>query len=42
MKGYQKIINLLGNSQNPPYKFKAKNWTEINRVEPVPPKVQLN
>ena len=27
---YQKIINLLGNTSNQPYKFKTKNWIEIN------------
>ena len=27
---YQKIINLLGNTKNQPYKFRTKNWVEIN------------
>ena len=27
---YQKIINLLDNTPNQTYKFKAKNWVEIN------------
>ena len=27
---YQKIINLLDNMSNQPYKFKTKNWIEIN------------
>ena len=27
---YQKIINLLDNTLNQPYKFRAKNWVEIN------------
>ena len=27
---YQKIINLLDNTSNQPYKFKTKNWIEIN------------
>ena len=27
---YQKIINLLGNTQDQPSKFKTKNWVEIN------------
>ena len=27
---YQKITNLLGNASNQPYKFKTKNWVEIN------------
>ena len=30
--GYQKIINLLNNTQNQPYKFRIKNWAEINDV----------
>ena len=28
--GYQKIINLLGNTPNQPTKFRVKNWVEIN------------
>ena len=27
---YQKIINLLDNTPNQPYKFRTKNWIEIN------------
>ena len=27
---YQKIINLVGNTQDQPSKFKTKNWVEIN------------
>ena len=27
---YQKIINLLDNTPNQPFKFKKKNWVEIN------------
>ena len=27
---YQKRINLLGNTQNQPTKFRTKNWVEIN------------
>ena len=27
---YQKIINLLGNTPNPPTKLRTKNWVEIN------------
>ena len=27
---YQKIINLLNNTQNEPSKFRTKNWVEIN------------
>ena len=27
---YQKIINLLDNTLNQPYKFRAQNWVEIN------------
>ena len=27
---YQKRINLLGNTQNEPSKFRTKNWVEIN------------
>ena len=27
---YQKVINLLDNTPNQTYKFKAKNWVEIN------------
>ena len=27
---YQKIINLSDNTQNQPFKFKTKNWDEIN------------
>ena len=27
---YQKIINLLGNTPNQPFKFRTKNWVEIN------------
>ena len=26
---YQKIINLLDNTQNQPSKFRTKNWVEI-------------
>ena len=28
--GYQKIINLLGNTPNQLSKFRTKNWIEIN------------
>ena len=28
---YQKIIDLLDNTSNQPYKFKTRNWVEINR-----------
>ena len=28
--GYQKIINLLHNTPNQPFKFKRKNWVETN------------
>ena len=27
---YQKIINLLDNTQNQPTKFRTNNWVEIN------------
>ena len=27
---YQKIINLLDNAPNQPFKFRTKNWVEIN------------
>ena len=27
---YQKIINLLGNTLNQPFKFRTINWIEIN------------
>ena len=27
---YQKVINLLENTPNQPYKFRTKNWVEIN------------
>ena len=27
---YQKIITLLNNTTNEPYKFRGKNWTEVN------------
>ena len=27
---YQKIINLLENTPNPPSKFSTNNWVEIN------------
>ena len=27
---YQKSINLLDNTPNQPYKFKTKNWVEID------------
>ena len=27
---YQKIINLLDNTPNQPFKFKKTNWVEIN------------
>ena len=27
---YQKIVNLLGNASNQPYKFRTKNWIETN------------
>ena len=27
---YQKIINLLDNKANEPYKFRTRNWVEIN------------
>ena len=27
---YQKIINLLGNTQNESSKFRTRNWVEIN------------
>ena len=28
--GFQKIINLLGDTKNQPSKSRAKNWVEIN------------
>ena len=28
--GYQKIINLLDNTNNQPSKFKTKNWVDLN------------
>ena len=28
--GYQKVVNLLGNTPNQPSKFKTKDWVEIN------------
>ena len=28
--GYQKVINLLGNTPNQLLKFRTKNWIEIN------------
>ena len=27
---YQNIINLLDNTSNHPFKFRTKNWVEIN------------
>ena len=27
---YQKMINLLDNASNQPFKFRTKNWIEIN------------
>ena len=27
---YQKLINLLHNAQDQPFKFKTRNWVEIN------------
>ena len=27
---YQKITNLLDNTPNQPFKFRTKNWVEIN------------
>ena len=27
---YQKIMNLLDNTPNQPFKFRTKNWVEIN------------
>ena len=27
---YQKIMDLLGNTRNEPFKFKTKNWFETN------------
>ena len=27
---YQKIINLLDDTMNEPFKFKTRNWVEIN------------
>ena len=27
---YQKIANLLNDESNKPYKFRTKNWVEIN------------
>ena len=27
---YQKMINLLDNASNQPFKFRTKNWVEIN------------
>ena len=27
---YQKIINLLDNTSNQPFKFRTKNWVELN------------
>ena len=29
---YQKIINLLDNTSNQPFKFRTKNWVEINEA----------
>ena len=28
---YQKIIILLDNAKNHPYKFRTRNWVEINK-----------
>ena len=28
--GYQKVINLFENTSNQPYKFRTRNWVEIN------------
>ena len=30
---YQKIINLLDNTLNQPFKFRTKNWVEVNDDE---------
>ena len=30
---YQKIINLIDNESNQPFKFRTKNWVEINNEE---------
>ena len=27
---YQKVINLFENTSNQPYKFRTRNWVEIN------------
>ena len=27
---YQKIVNLLDNASNQPFKFRTRNWVEIN------------
>ena len=27
---YQKIMNLLNNTSNQPFRFRRKNWVEIN------------
>ena len=27
---YQKIVNLIDDTSNQPYKFRTKNWVEIN------------
>ena len=27
---YQKVINLVDNTSNQPFKFRTKNWVEIN------------
>ena len=41
---YQKMINLLDNTQNQPTKFRTKNWVEINdnHAERITPIVRLN
>ena len=27
---YQKIVNLLDNTSNQPFKYRTRNWVEIN------------
>ena len=34
MMEYQKLINLLDNTPNQPFKFKAKAWVEIDDDSP--------
>ena len=41
--GYQKIINLLDNTPNQPFKFRTKNYVEnLFHVECITPTVKLN